>query len=168
MVAAGMPRIRAKAIQTKRPMSVVWALGWRRNVSAAQRRNAATEPQVPGPGLPRPAPKKVAIAQAHHCMERGFWLGALAGALVVIVAALALTAAECPEVFEDFGVEDGGADFVDARGPLAEIDLAAAVGAEWEILAIEGHEHGAGGAAEEFGGFFLGGHGTTSFYRAAV
>jgi len=51
MVAAGMPRIRAKATQTKRPMSVVWALGWRRNVSAAQRRNAATEPQVPGPGF---------------------------------------------------------------------------------------------------------------------
>jgi hypothetical protein len=34
--------------------------------NAAQRRTAATEPQVPGPGLPKPAPKKVAMVQAQR------------------------------------------------------------------------------------------------------
>jgi len=43
------------------------------------------------------------------------------------VAAVAVPAAECAQIFEDFGVEDGRADLVNAGGPLAEVDLAAAV-----------------------------------------
>jgi len=74
------------------------------------------------------------------------------------VAAFAVAATEGAEVFEDFWVEDGGADFVDAGGPLSEIDLAAAVGAEGKVFAVEGDEFATGGAAEEFGGFFPGSH----------
>jgi len=79
------------------------------------------------------------------------------------VAGLRLAAAEGAQVFQDFGVKHGGTDLVDSRGPLAEVDLAAAITAEGEVLAIEGYQHGAGGAAEEFGGFFLGRHGFGSF-----
>jgi hypothetical protein len=67
--------------------------------------------------------------------------------------------AQAAEVFEDFRVEDGGADFVDAGGPLAEIDFAAAVTAEGEVLVVEADQFAAGGAAEELGGFFLRSHG---------
>jgi hypothetical protein len=73
---------------------------------------------------------------------------------------IALTVrAQVTQVIEDFGVEDGRADFVDAGGPLAEVDLAAAVGAEGEVFVGKADQHAAGGAAEDFGGFFLRGHG---------
>jgi len=65
---------------------------------------------------------------------------------------------QAAEVFEDFRVEDGGADFVDAGGPLAEVDFAATVAAEGEIFVVEADQHAAGGAAENFSGFFLCGH----------
>jgi hypothetical protein len=70
-----------------------------------------------------------------------------------------VAATECSQVFKQFWVEDGRADPVDPGSPLAEVDFAAAVTAEGEVLAIECDKHGAGGAAEEFGGFFLGRHG---------
>jgi len=121
------------------------------------------EPQVPGPGLPRPPPKKVAMVQAHRVF---FWTGELAGSRLFVMgfAGLVLSAAEplrgvlvswelpdCAsfimeirasraqafEVFEDFGIEDGGADLVDAGGPLAEVDFATAVGAEGEVFTVE-------------------------------
>jgi hypothetical protein len=81
------------------------------------------------------------------------------GASVVIVVVVVVRA-EAAEVFEDFGVEDGGSDFVDAGGPLAEVDFAAAVTAEGEVFAIEENKFAAGGTAEEFGGLFLGSHTT--------
>jgi hypothetical protein len=62
------------------------------------------------------------------------------------------------QVFEDFGVEDRRADFVDSHGPLAEVDLAAAVTTEGKVLVCAADQHSAGGAAEKFGGFFSGGH----------
>ncbi len=62
--------------------------------------------------------------------------------------------AETAEVFEDFGIEDGRADFVDAHGPFAEIDFAAAVAAEGEVFVGGADDHSAGGAMEELGGFF--------------
>jgi hypothetical protein len=46
----------------------------------------------------------------------------------------AAIAAEFAQVFEDFRVKDGRADFVDTHGPLAEVDFAAAVAAEREVL----------------------------------
>ena len=55
------------------------------------------------------------------------------------------------EVFEEVGVEDGGGDFVVAGGPLAEVDGAAALGAEGDFGAVEGDEFFADGAVEGFG-----------------
>src|ERR1700678_1573413 len=75
------------------------------------------------------------------------------------VAALGVSAAKGAQVFEYLRVKHGRTDFVDARGPLAQVDLAAAVGAEREVFAVEDYEFTAGGAAQEFGGFFLGSHG---------
>jgi fructose-1,6-bisphosphatase len=62
---------------------------------------------------------------------------------------------EPAQVFEDFRVEDRGADLIDAHGPFAEIDLAAPVRAEREVFVFHLHEHTAGGAVEELYGFFL-------------
>jgi len=42
--------------------------GMQAKAKADQRRTAATEPQVPGPGLPNPAPKKVATVQAQNVL----------------------------------------------------------------------------------------------------
>ena len=52
------------------------------------------------------------------------------------------------EFFEEVGVLDGGSDFVVAGGPFAEVDAAAAVGAEGEVF-IPGKDDGAAGGAAE-------------------
>src|SRR5580700_10935601 len=67
-------------------------------------------------------------------------------------------AAEC-QIFEDSGIEDRRTDLVDARGPFAEIDLAAAVAAERKVLVTGAHDHCAGGAVEQLGGFLIRSHG---------
>ena len=53
--------------------------------------------------------------------------------LIFVVLAVVLVGAG--ELFEEVGVLDGGGDFVIAAGPLAEVDTAAAVGAEGEVFA---------------------------------
>jgi len=61
-----------------------------------------------GPGLPKPAPKKVAMVQAQYFVPFWFWTGTGEVALLVMgVAEFALAAAEGAEVFKDVGVEDG-------------------------------------------------------------
>ena len=76
-------------------------LGCAPKAKAAQRSSAATDPQVPGPGLPRPAPKKVATVQA----QRVFF-SPLIGAFVV-------AAGQAAEILEDFRIEHRRADLVD-------------------------------------------------------
>jgi len=53
------------------------------------------------------------------------------------------------DVFEQVRVEDGGGDFVVAGGPLAEVDGAAAFGAEGDFGGVEGDGLAADGAAED-------------------
>src|SRR5208283_1243574 len=61
-VAAGMPtRVTAAAA---RIVAAVRLAGEIRELTSAQTKTVATEPHVPGPGLRRPAPKKVAISVA--------------------------------------------------------------------------------------------------------
>jgi len=122
-------------------------------LQAAQSSNAATDPQVPGPGLPYPAPKKVAIANAQDV-----WL-ALGGGVLFVIEVPSAVVSKFAEILQDFGIQNGRADLVHTHRPLAEIDLAAAVTAEGEVLVGHADEHAAGGAAEKFGGFFLGRHG---------
>lgn len=69
------------------------------------------------------------------------------------------------EVFEEVGVEDGGGDFVVARGPLAEVDGAATGGAEGEVFAGGGYGLFADGAGD---GGFRGAHNTYDCNLAAV
>jgi hypothetical protein len=52
------------------------------------------------------------------------------------------------ELFQEVGVLDGRGDFVVAGGPLAEVDAAAAVGAEGEVLVPGKDDCAAGRAAE--------------------
>ena len=56
------------------------------------------------------------------------------------------------EVFEQIGIEDGRGDFVVSRSPLAEIDGAAAVGAEGDVGGVEWDFLAADGTFEDFGG----------------
>jgi len=107
-----------------------------------QRRAAATEPQVPGPGFPKPAPKKVATIQAHRVL----WTEVLrTGSSVIVVRTLG--ALGLGDAFQNFRVEDRGGDLVVSAGPLAEIDTAAAVAAEREIFGPLEDQSLAGGAA---------------------
>src|ERR1017187_4096561 len=155
MVAAGMPRITARAMAASRTRSKVCGAGCRPQATAAQSRRAATEPQVPGPGLPRPAPKKVATVQAQKVLRAVPATTVEAGLLVIGVSS---AAAEVAEIFEDFWVQNRRADLVDAHGPFAKVDFAAAVRAEREVLVFQTDQHAAGGTAKEFYGFFLGSH----------
>ena len=76
-------------------------------------------------------------------------------------------AGQLAEIFEHFGIEHGRADLVNAHGPLAEIDLAAAIRAEGKVFVLGLNNHAAGGAMEKLGGFFLcGSHVPMSYYRA--
>src|ERR1035438_668859 len=66
MVAAGTPRMGGGGMPRRRAITSAGGEGWARHANAAQRRTVATEPQVPGPGLPKPAPKKVAMVHAQR------------------------------------------------------------------------------------------------------
>jgi hypothetical protein len=55
------------------------------------------------------------------------------------------------EIFKEIGIEDGGGDFVVAGGPLAEVDGAAALGAEGNFGGVEGDKFFADGAVKWFG-----------------
>jgi hypothetical protein len=55
------------------------------------------------------------------------------------------------ELFEKIGVEDGGADLVIARSPLAEVDQAAAIGAEGNIRGVERDFFAADGTVQSLG-----------------
>jgi hypothetical protein len=106
----------------------------------------------------------VATRVAHHFVAFWswtfcwFWTNESEEPSLFMRAAAAL-AARITKVFEDIGIEDGRTDFVDAAGPFAEVDLSAAVTAERKVLIGGADQHSAGGAAEEFGGFFLRRHG---------
>jgi hypothetical protein len=84
----------------------------------------------------------------------------------IAASCLAVTAAF--DVFEDagfqnFGVEDGRAYLVDAHGPFAQIDAAAAVAAEGEVFVGGFDQLFAAGAVEglDLRGFGLCGHSDT-------
>ena len=61
-VAAGIPRAIAKP--ARRILTGKIHVNERKREITAQTSNVASEPQVPGPGLSRPAPKNVAITVA--------------------------------------------------------------------------------------------------------
>jgi hypothetical protein len=135
-----------------RAMKRTRGLGWASQANAPQRRTAATEPQVPGPGLMKPTPKKVAMAHHRRFAPFWFWSGALEAPSMLI--GTVAVGAEATEVFENFRVEDWRTDFVDAHGPFAEIDFAAPVATKGEVFVAAADDHCAGGAMEELGGFF--------------
>ena len=54
------------------------------------------------------------------------------------------------QVFKHLGVKDGRGDFIDAHGPLAEVDAAAAVRAEGEVFTGGGDQLATGGAVDGF------------------
>ena len=91
--------------------------------------------------------------------------GVAAGVELLIVRAFVVPAGEAAEVFKHFGIEDGRADLIGAHGPLAEVDAAAAVAAEREIL-VGGLDQLAAGWA--FEGFDFGGLGHQRFHGRSL
>jgi hypothetical protein len=89
----------------------------------------------------------------HHFVGFWFWNDGL-GELTLLIGVSATICSQTAQVFKDFGVEDGRADFVDAHGPFAEVDFSAAITAERKVFVAEADKGCAGGAAEELGGFF--------------
>jgi len=83
--------------------------------------------------------------------------------LLAIIRVSAAAGAEAAEVFENFGVENRGTDFVDTCCPFAEIDFAAAVAAEGKVFAAGADDHPASGTVEELDGFFSRGHESCRF-----
>jgi hypothetical protein len=81
------------------------------------------------------------VAMAHQRREMGPSMrgsgGRGSGGGLSVIGVSTAVGAETAQVFEDLGVEDGRADLVDAGGPLAEVDFAAAVRAEREVLVVE-------------------------------
>src|SRR5579859_2187409 len=124
---------------------------------------AAIEPHVPGPGLPSPAPKKVATVQAQKVFRPDWnaqvgpaghppcaaWSWAALILACIAKSCLAVTFVAL-EVFQQIGIEDGRTDLVNAHGPFAEVDAAAAIAAEREVLVSGLHQLLAGRAVERF------------------
>jgi hypothetical protein len=75
-------------------------------------------------------------------------VGLILKELVHVVVVLAFVLVGAGQLFEEVRVLDGGGDFVVAAGPFAEVDAAAAVGAEGEVF-IPGKDDGAAGGAAE-------------------
>ena len=72
------------------------------------------------------------------------------GGRLVFVAAVGM-AAGSGQLFEIVGVLNGGGDFIATTGPLAEVDEAAAVGAEGEVLVGGENDFAADRTEEGFG-----------------
>jgi hypothetical protein len=158
MVAAGTPRAMSEGDADEEAESRVSGLGWREPGECA-----------PRAGRRRRSPRCRGRACRAGAEEGGdgpgpegfswflFWIGKDAGELHSSWESPPRVAAEAAEVFEDFGVEDGGADFVDAGGPFAEVDLAAAVAAEGEVFVVKRTNMPQVGQRRSFflGGFFL-------------
>ena len=88
----------------------------------------ATDPQVPGPGLRRPAPKNVATrsAQIGALAVRSGLGGADALAKLVFVLWSALRNSLV-------GFRFDGRNYVRAAGPLAKVDRPATIAAKWKL-----------------------------------
>jgi hypothetical protein len=70
---------------------------------------------------------------------------------VLVFVVLAVVFVGAGELFEEVRVLYGGGDFVVAASPLAEVEKAAAVGAEGKVFAGGQDDFAAGGAEERFG-----------------
>ena len=103
-----------------------------------QRDRRAGAVGAPGPDASAPAPKNVPTTQAQAVFFPGSARDVhrrLVGPLALVLIGGALAArAQAFELVEQVGVVHGRRDDVAARGPLAEVKDAAAVGAEGEVL----------------------------------
>jgi hypothetical protein len=70
--------------------------------------------------------------------------------LVYVVVVLAVVFVRTGEFFEQVGVLNRRADLVVSASPFAEVDAAAAVGAEGEVFTLGENDGAAGGTAESF------------------
>ena len=95
----------------------------------------ASDAHVPGPGPRRPIPKKVATIHA-HCVRAV----ELTCELVPLVVIVPWFRRSLVEVFEYLGIENGRADAITSASPFAEIDQAATIAAEREVLIRAQHD----------------------------
>src|SRR5205823_12491455 len=69
---------------------------------------------------------------------------------ILVFVVLGVVFPRAGELFEEVGVLDRAGDFIVSAGPFAEIDAAAAVGAEREVFAAGEDDGPAGGTAQRF------------------
>jgi hypothetical protein len=102
-----------------------------------QRSIVATEAQVPGPGLPNPAPKNVAIT---HAQAGAFVVPISVGVPAIFVRVAILFLPDSFHAFNVFRIGDRTGNQVPATGPFPKIDQAASIAAEGEFRVISQDE----------------------------
>jgi len=126
-VAAGIPMsvtaAAAMAVAQVRLAMGIWEL------ASAQRMTVARDPHVPGPGLMRPMPKKVAMRVAQSG-ARDF--AAVLGEEPVTFLSISVLVGDVL-AHGSLAVGDWRGDHVSTAGPLAQVDLTAMVTAEREV-----------------------------------
>src|SRR6266568_1205723 len=152
IVAAGTPKAMVNTAPTARKTRSPRGPAGRPRATPVHKSTAATDPQVPGPGFPRPAPKKVATVQAQSVLRVPAGdSGAATDSLIVRIPAPA--SAQATEVFEHLRVQHRRTYLVDAHCPLAKVNLAATVTAKREVLILGTNKHATSRAVENFRGF---------------
>ena len=138
-VAAGMPT--AVATTMSRRIAGNCHTAGRCDARSHQRKPAASEPHVPGPGFRRPAPKNVATSVAHRgAVDVGakgsIWLFAM---LVGV------------DRFDVLGIVERRRDYVGAACPLTEINEPASVAAKGKVRVLRQHNLLAGWTSQANG-----------------
>src|SRR5271165_93761 len=137
---SSLPQPRASRVAAGMPMAVTPTMSamitgrcseaGRWDARAHHNRTAASDPQVPGPGRKRPAPKKVAMSVA----QRGAGLADTAGSVGLFAMLIGIARLNFLRI-----VQRGG-DHVRTACPLAEINEAAAVAAKRKLGAFGEHD----------------------------
>src|SRR6185312_7227425 len=153
IVAAGMPKMSASAMPTTRMIAISPREGWNAQFANAHRTSAATEPHVPGPGLSRPAPKNVATANAHFVVC--CCAGSVRDPARSLIVRASARVAKAAQILQYLRIEHRGTDLVNARCPLAEVDLPTAVAAEGKIFILWLNNRPASGTSEYFDRFLF-------------
>src|SRR5208337_5174764 len=128
LVAAGMPMATTKA--ARRMLAPACQPTAIQRVSSHQRRTVAADPQLPGPGWSRPVPKKVATSVAQSGAGETPALRSWASSVFIGIAAFLRHIGD---------VAYWRRDYIGSAGPLAQVNQAAAITAEREILVFRLH-----------------------------
>jgi hypothetical protein len=91
------------------------------------------------------------FARQGECIRSGCGPGAFLKSVLVFVLVVAVALRfRAGQLFEEIGILDGGGDLVVSAGPLAEVEEAATIGTEREVLVRGEDDFATDGAEESF------------------